>query len=55
MDQRYYTATAGRFYTPDQSTGASLRNPITWNKYAYAGDDPVNFRDPRGLMMLSTS
>jgi len=47
-DQRYYTATAGRFYTPDPSTGVNLKNPITWNKYAYAGDDPVNFNDSRG-------
>jgi hypothetical protein len=28
-----------------------LQNPITWNKYAYAGDDPVNFNDRDGLMM----
>jgi RHS repeat-associated protein len=50
-DQRYYTATAGRFYTPDPSTGVDLKNPVTWNKYVYAGDDPVNFNDRRGLMM----
>ena len=49
-DQRYYTATAGRFWTPDPSTGVSLGNPVTWNKYAYAGDDPVNFNDPSGQM-----
>jgi len=48
-DQRYYTATAGRFYTPDPSTGVNLGNPITWNKYAYASDDPVNRIDPAGL------
>jgi len=46
--QRYYTATAGRFYTPDPSTGVDLQNPITWNKYVYVNDDPVNFYDRRG-------
>jgi RHS repeat-associated protein len=47
-DQRYYTQTAGRFYTPDPSTGVDLANPNSWNKYVYAGDDPVNFFDPAG-------
>jgi len=48
-DQRYYTATAGRFYTPDPSRGVNLRDPGTWNKYTYANDDPVNRYDPSGL------
>jgi hypothetical protein len=28
-----------------------LKNPINWNKYTYAADDPVDFNDRRGLMM----
>jgi RHS repeat-associated protein len=47
-DQRYYQFGIGRFQTPDPSTGVDPKNPITWNKYAYAGDDPVNHGDPRG-------
>jgi RHS repeat-associated protein len=48
-DQRYYTQTAGRFYTPDPAGHADLSNPNTWNQYVYANDDPVNFNDPTGL------
>jgi RHS repeat-associated protein len=47
-DQRYYGNAQGRFMTPDQSTGGGGSSPETWNKYAYAGGDPVNFNDPRG-------
>jgi RHS repeat-associated protein len=50
LDQRYYTATAGRFYTPDPKgmAAADLRNPTSWNMYAYVNADPVNFMDSRG-------
>jgi len=50
-DQRYYTATAGRFYTADPAAlaTADLKNPTTWNMYAYANDDPVNLNDPHGM------
>jgi hypothetical protein len=36
---------------PDQLglKGANLRKPQTLNRYAYAGNDPVNFVDPSGL------
>jgi len=48
--QRYYTASAGRFYTPDPAgmKGADPKDPATWNMYVYAKDDPVNFNDPKG-------
>jgi RHS repeat-associated protein len=49
-DQRYYSATVGRFLTPDPyvaSGGAG--NPASWNRYAYVEGDPVNFNDPIGL------
>src|SRR5205814_10076030 len=29
-DQRYHQVGMGRFYTPDPSTGADLRNPGSW-------------------------
>lgn len=48
-DQRYYTAIAGRFQTPDPSRGVDPHNPITWNRYIYSNDDPVNRYDPSGL------
>jgi hypothetical protein len=50
MHQRYYTATAGRFYTPDPKglAAVDLQNPASWNMYAYVNDDPINFKDPRG-------
>jgi RHS repeat-associated protein len=49
-DQRYYNSNAGRFYTPDNTplSAVDLKNPTSWNKYTYAGDDSVNFNDPSG-------
>ena len=48
--QRSYTASAGRFYTPDPAgmKGQTQENPTSWNMYVYANDDPVNFNDPKG-------
>ncbi len=48
---RYYSATYGRFTTPDPyraSGGPS--DPGSWNRYAYVEGDPVNFNDPEGLV-----
>ena len=50
-DQRYYGVGTGRFGTPDPSTGVSLGNPASWNKYAYVQGDPVNYYDPEGLQI----
>ena len=48
---RYYSNAYGRFMTPDPSRpGGGPSNPQSWNRYAYVSGDPVNFRDPRGLM-----
>lgn len=54
--QRYYNSNAGRFYTPDPAGNKAVdpKNPTSWNMYAYAGDDPVNFNDPRGLYELAS-
>ncbi len=47
---RYYSNVAGRFLTPDPYGGSAWRiNPQSWNRYTYAGDDPVNANDPEGL------
>jgi RHS repeat-associated protein len=49
-DQRYYASTYGRFNTADpKRSSARLRNPGSWNRYAYSGGDPINHNDPRGL------
>jgi RHS repeat-associated protein len=52
-DQRYYTSAGGRFLTPDPSTGSTPASPGSWNKYAYAGGDPLNFADPSGNNRLA--
>lgn len=52
-DQRYYASGVGRFLTADPylaSGGAG--EPGSWNRYAYAGNDPVNKFDPRGLVTV---
>ena len=47
---RGYSQTTGRFNRPDPlaSSGKNVA-PQTWNRYAYAGSDPINMRDPWGL------
>jgi len=47
-DQRYYSSAVGRFTTLDPMRGATVADPGSWNKYAYVGGDPINFRDLSG-------
>jgi hypothetical protein len=35
--------------TPDPSASNAITDPGQWNKYAYVGNDPVNWYDPSGL------
>jgi RHS repeat-associated protein len=53
IEQRYYASTYGRFNTADpyQASGGP-GNPASWNRYSYAGGDPVNRIDPRGLIYV---
>jgi RHS repeat-associated protein len=44
---RYMTPGMGRFITPDRKSGVTT-DPGSWNKYAYAGGDPINRIDPSG-------
>jgi len=44
---RWYDASVGRFVSIDIIDG-SLVNPVTLNKYVYAGSDPANNVDPDG-------
>ena len=47
---RYYSSIWGRFLSPDPSPASvNLRNPQSWNRYAYVGNDPANGSDPSGL------
>ena len=60
-DQRFYASGYGRFTSPDPymaSGGPS--EPGSWNRYAYAGGDPINYNDPSGrarcnVVMVSTT
>jgi RHS repeat-associated protein len=44
---RYYTADFPRFVSPDPVSGR-LTNPISWNRYLYCANDPINYIDPDG-------
>jgi len=48
-NNRYHQPGMGRFLTPDPSHTANPKDPNSWNQYAYAGGDPVNNADPKGL------
>jgi RHS repeat-associated protein len=50
---RHYSATWGRFSSPDPYVmSGGLTNPQGWNRYSYVANDPVNFYDPEGLVMV---
>lgn len=53
---RYYSSRHGRFTSPDPLTAsATIRNPQTFNRYAYVLNNPTNFIDPDGLMAVDAS
>jgi RHS repeat-associated protein len=45
-------STQGRWISPDRAAlaAANPTNPQTWNRYAYAGNGPLNSIDPKGLL-----
>jgi len=46
---RYYASSCGRFTSADpDGRSANPKRPNSWNRYTYAGDDPVNRNDPSG-------
>src|SRR5947209_7201919 len=44
---RYSSNANGRFMSADKGK-AKLYRPVTWNRYVYSVDDPINFTDPNG-------
>ncbi len=54
-DQRYEQPGVGRFMSPDSAGKPRLSNPGSWNRYAYAGGDPINNADPTGQDYFSVS
>jgi hypothetical protein len=47
MGVRSYSASAGRFSTPDSVLG-STTSPVSFNRFLYADASPVNATDPTG-------
>ena len=47
MKARYYDPEIGRFYSNDPA-GFSTGNPFSFNRYAYANNNPYKFVDPDG-------
>ena len=47
---RYESPGQGRFLSVDPSGKVLPLNPGSWNRYAYAGEDPVNNVDPDGAI-----
>jgi len=44
---RYCSSTQGRFLSPDKLQG-QIEEPQSWNRYAYAGNNPLKYVDPDG-------
>jgi RHS repeat-associated protein len=53
-DQRFYASSYGRFNTPDPyAASGGTKDPGSWNRYAYALGDPVQYADPKGTNVES--
>jgi RHS repeat-associated protein len=50
FEARYYTNTQGRFTSVDPlMASGSAGSPQSWNRYAYAINNPLRFTDPTGM------
>jgi len=54
FDARYYDATIGRFITPDSVMGSGFLQLDVFNRYAFAGNNPIRNIDPSGHSFLVT-
>jgi hypothetical protein len=53
MFARYYSAGLSRFVSVDpDATSATLENPQSWNRYAYALNNPLRYIDPDGEKVI---
>ncbi|MBI3449251.1 MAG: hypothetical protein HY049_10090 [Acidobacteria bacterium] len=53
MLARYYSASSGRFLSVDPfAPSASLKDPQSWNRFSYSGNNPVRYIDPLGLYQV---
>lgn len=48
MHARYYASAAARFLSVDRGDSERLGSPQTWNRYAYALNNPIKVFDPDG-------
>jgi len=48
MQARYYDPVIGRFYSNDP-VGFTASNPMMFNRYAYANNNPYKYVDPDGM------
>lgn len=47
--KRYFGSSLGRFVTPDPDDDSGIeKDPQSWNRYAYARNNPLRFTDPNG-------
>jgi RHS repeat-associated protein len=54
MHARYYGANVGRFLSVDPTwDSADLSRPQTWNRYAYARNNPLKYTDPDGRIAIA--
>jgi len=54
MLAREYSPHAGRFLSVDPIGDVELGDGSSWNAYLYVRDNPIAFRDPRGLQAAPT-
>jgi len=53
---RYFTGAQGRFTTPDPLLNSGRPDdPQSWNRYAFAGNNPLRYIDPTGLYKFAAS
>jgi RHS repeat-associated protein len=56
FEARYFGSSMGRFMSPDPLLNSGHPdNPQTWNRYAYAGNNPLRYIDPTGLFFFTNS